>query len=214
MSIDTSLSIEAKSRDERGKSAARRQRAEGLVPVSVYGGDEEAACTTVVKREFTALLRVHGRNKIFTLNLNGESSPVKIADLQVDPVKGNLIHADLMRISMTEITNFEVTVKIVGDSDGVKTHGGILDVVKHTLEIRCLPTDLPDAIEVDVTPLGIGDHISVKELKISDKIEIMTDPDTVIATVVAPRVEEEAAPVVETVAEPEVIKKGKAEETE
>ena len=214
MGIDSNLSIEAKSRDERGKGATRRQRAQGLVPMTVYGGGKDAASAIVVRREFTALLRAHGRNKIFTLNFNGDTTPVKIADLQVDPVKGNLIHADLMRISLTEVTNFVLAIKIVGESTGVKSDGGILDVVTHSLDIRCLPTDLPDAIEVDVTPLGIGDHINVKDLKISEKIEVLTDPDTVVATVIAPRIEEEVAPVVEVAAEPEVIKKGKTEEPE
>lgn len=213
MSLDTSILLEAKSREERGKNAVRRLRAQGLVPVTVYGGGMEAASTTVVKREFAALLRAHGRNRILMLNFEGSSTPVKIADLQVDPVKGGLIHADLMRISLTEKTTFELPIKIVGESDGVKLHGGILDVVTHSLEIRCLPTDLPMAIEVDVSGLGVGDHLSVKDLTVSDKIEILSDPNTVVATITAPRVEEEAAPV-ETTAEPEVIKKGKTEEPE
>jgi large subunit ribosomal protein L25 len=213
MSLDTILLV-AKRREERGKNATRRLRAQGLVPVTVYGGGEDAASTTIVKREFTALLRTHGRNKIFTLNFDGSTTPVKIADLQVDPIKGTLIHADLMRISLTEKTTFELTIKIVGESDGVKTHGGIMDVVTHSLEIRCLPTDLPDGIEVDVTSLGVGDHISVKDLQVSDKIEVLSDPDKVVVTIGAPRVEEEVVPVEAPTAEPEVIKKGKTEEEE
>jgi large subunit ribosomal protein L25 len=213
MSLDTILLV-AKRREERGKNATRRLRAQGLVPVTVYGGGEDAASTTIVKREFTALLRTHGRNKIFTLNYDGSTTPVKIADLQVDPIKGTLIHADLMRISLTEKTTFELTIRIVGESDGVKTHGGIMDVVTHSLEIRCLPTDLPDGIEVDVTSLGVGDHISVKDLQVSDKIEVLSDPDKVVVTIGAPRVEEEVVPVEAPTAEPEVIKKGKTEEEE
>jgi large subunit ribosomal protein L25 len=213
MSLDTILLV-AKRREERGKNATRRLRAQGLVPVTVYGGGEDAASTTIVKREFTALLRTHGRNKILTLNYDGSTTPVKIADLQVDPIKGTLIHADLMRISLTEKTTFELTIRIVGESDGVKTHGGIMDVVTHSLEIRCLPTDLPDGIEVDVTSLGVGDHISVKDLQVSDKIEVLSDPDKVVVTIGAPRVEEEVVPVEAPTAEPEVIKKGKTEEEE
>lgn len=212
MSLDTSISLEARERDVRGKNASRRLRAQGLVPVTVYGGGQEAASTTIVKREFAAHLRNHGRNKIFTLNFMGTSTPVKIADLQVDPVKGTLMHADLMRISLTEKTTFEVPIKIVGESVGVKNSSGVLDVVTHSLDIRCLPTDLPESIEVDVTPLEIGDHLRLKDLKLSDQIEMLSDPETVLATVVAPRVEEEVAPPVEAAAEPEVIKKGKAEE--
>lgn len=210
MSIDTNLSINAKVREERGKNASRRLRAAGLVPVTIYGGGQEATSTTVVKREFTALLRNHGRNQIFTINVDGVPTTVKIADMQLDPIKSVLIHADLMRISMTEKSKFSVTIKIVGESEGIKLNGGVLDVVSHELEIRCLPGDLPSVIEADISALNIGDHLSVKDLKLSDKIEVLDDPDSVIATIVAPRVEE--TPVVETTAEPEVIKKGKIEE--
>jgi large subunit ribosomal protein L25 len=100
-------------------------------------------------------------------------------------------------------------VKIVGESEGVKLYAGILDIPTHSLEIRCLPGDLPSVIEVDVTALGLGDHFSVKDLNLGDAIEILAEPETVIATVVAPRAEEVVA---DAPAEPEVVKKGKTED--
>lgn len=213
MGFDISIALEAKPRSERGKNASRRLRAEGLVPVTVYGGGQESTSTTIVKREFTTLLRAHGRNMIFILNVDGAGMPVKIAEMQIDPVKGHLIHLDLMRISLTEKSKFEVPVRIVGEAEGVKNSSGILDLPTHSLEIRCLPADVPGAIEVDVTSLGTGDNFKVSDLKLDEKIEVLEDPETVIATVVALRIEE---PVVEAPAEvavePEVIKKGKAEE--
>jgi large subunit ribosomal protein L25 len=212
MSFDTNVSLTAKSRTERGKNAARRLRAAGFVPVTVYGGGLETASTTIAKREFATLLRTHGRNKVFVLNIDGSESPVKIADLQLDPIKGTLIHADLMRISLTEKSKFNVPIKMIGESEGVKLGGGILDVVNHTLEVRCLPGDLPAVVEVDVTNLVIGDHLSVKDLNLGDKIEILDDPNSVIVTLSAPRAEETPEVVTETTAEPEVIKKGKIEE--
>jgi large subunit ribosomal protein L25 len=212
MSFDTSVMLEATRRDDRGKNAARRLRAQGMVPVTVYGGGKEAESTMIAKREFAALLRNYGRNKVFTLKFEGAATPVKIAALQLDPVKGSLIHADLMRISLTEKTTFELPVRTIGEAEGVKTFEGILDLVTKTLDVRCLPTDLPEAIEVDVTPLGIGDHLYVKDLKISDKIEVLTEPEKVVVTVIPPRVEEEAPPAAEAAAEPEVIKKGKTDE--
>ena len=212
MSFDASVSLNVQDRTERGKNAARRLRANGLVPVTVYGGGNEAISGTINKREFAALMRAHGRNKIFNLTVGGAASSVKIADMQLDPIKGTLIHIDLMRISLTEKSDFEVTIKIVGEPEGVRTGGGILDIPTHSLKVRCLPTDLPDVIEVDVTKLNLGGHIEVKDLQLGDKIEIRTSGDVTIATVVAPRVEEEAAPTEEAPAEPEVIKKGKAEE--
>jgi large subunit ribosomal protein L25 len=215
MSLDSTISLEAKPRAERGKNASRRQRAQGLVPVTVYGGGKETASANIVKHEFAALLRGHGRNVIFTLNVDGAATPVKIADMQMDPVKGTLIHMDLMRISLTEKSKFEAPIKIVGEAGGVKHDGGVLEVVTHAIEVRCLPGDLPSSIEVDVTPLAIGDKIKVGDLKFDGKVEILDDPETVIATVVAPRAEEPAPEVVsEGAAEPEVIKKGKGEEAE
>ena len=210
MSIENSISLSAKNRAERGKNASRRLRADNLVPVTVYGGGLEATSATVTKRDFAALIRHHGRNVIFTLDVEGTATPVKIADVQIDPIKGFLVHADLMRISLTEKAKFDVPVKIVGEADGVKNFGGILDVPTHTLEIRCLPMEIPSVIEVDVTNLGLGDHLSVKDLKLGDKIELLDDPETVLVTVVSPKSEESAEGA--AAAEPEVIKKGKGED--
>lgn len=213
MSFDTNLSLAAQPRKDKGKNAARRLRAAGLIPATVYGGGSESVSTTLAKLEFAALLRKHGRNKIFTLSVDGVPTTVKIAELQLDPIRGTIIHADLMRLSMTEKSKFNVPVKLVGETEAVKLNGAILDQVNYSVEIRCLPGDLPAEIEADVTSLNLGDHLSVKDLKISDTIEILDDPDTVIVTVVAPREEEaaEAAPEAST-AEPEVIKKGKTDE--
>ena len=214
MSFDTNISLEATPRSERGKNASRRQRAQGLVPVTVYGGGKESVSTTIVRREFVALLRAHGRNVIFTLNVDGAGTPVKVAEMQLDPVKGTLIHMDLMRISLTEKSKFEVPIKIVGESGGVKNDGGILEVQTHSIEVRCLPRHLPSVVEVDVTPLSIGDNFRVGDLKLDGDIEILDDPETVIVTVVPPRIEEpEPEAAAEAAAEPEVIKKGKAEES-
>jgi len=212
MSVQNEILLKATKRDERGKNAMKRMRAAGLVPVTVYGGGKEAASSSIVKREFAALVRAHGRNKIISLDLDGAVTPVKVAELQLDPIKGSLMHIDLVRISMTEKTSFEVSVHLTGESEGVKMNGGVLDHVMHTLTIRCLPGDLPGEITVDVTTLGIGTHISVKDLHLDDKIEILNDPDTVICTVAAPRAAEEPSESAESSAEPEVIKKGKSEE--
>ncbi|MEK7833993.1 MAG: 50S ribosomal protein L25 [Acidobacteriota bacterium] len=213
MSFDNSISLNAKNRIEYGKNASRRLRAANLVPVTVYGGGGDATSATVPKREFAALIRHHGRNVIFTLDVEGSVGPVKIADVQIDPIKGFLVHADLMRISLTEKSKFDVKIKIVGEADGVKNFNGILDVPTHTLEIRCLPTDLPSVIEVDVTSLGLGAHLSVKDLNLGDKVEILDDPNKVLATVVSPRAEEPVEGADAAVAaEPEVVKKGKTEE--
>jgi large subunit ribosomal protein L25 len=211
MSFDTNISLNAQPRNERGKNAAGRLRREGLIPVTVYGGGQDTVAASVAKKELGAFVRAHGRHGIFNLNLEGASSPVKIAEMQLDPIKGGVWHLDLQRISLTERSEFEVTLKIVGEADGVKTYGGILEVVNHAIRVRCLPGDLLEHIDVDVTPLGLGQNIRVGDLNLDpEKYQVVTDAETVIVTVVAPRVEVE--PVAEAPAEPEVIKKGKAEE--
>ena len=209
MSFDTNVSLNAQPRTEKGKGAAGRLRRSGLIPVTVYGDGQDAISASIVKRELGAFVRKYGRHGIFTLNLDGGSSPVKIAEMQLDPIKGGVRHMDLQRISLTERSEFEVALKIVGEAEGVKMAGGILDVVSHAIHLRCLPSDLPEHVDVDVTPLGLGQNLRVSDLKLdADKFQIVTDSETVIATVVAPREEEVAAPT----AEPEVIKKGKAED--
>jgi large subunit ribosomal protein L25 len=217
MAFNTSISLEAKPRTGKGTNDSRRLRRDGLIPVTLYGAGDTAS-GTVGRRELAAILRSSsGRNTIFTVSLGSEATPVKIADLQLHPVHGQLIHADFMRISLTEKNEFEVPLKIVGEAIGVRQSAGLLDVPTHTLSISCFPGDLPDSIEVDVSHLQIGDHLRVSDLKIdTEKIEVLADPELLIATVVPPRVEEEpvveAAP--EVAGEPEVIKKGKTEEEE
>lgn len=209
MSFDASVVLETKPRTEIGKNAARRLRAAGMVPVTIYGhGDPTKGM--VAKRELAALLRAHGRNQIFNVSVDGQTSPVKIAEMQIDPVKGYVVHADLMRISLTEKTEFEVPVHLIGEPEGVKMQGGLLDHPAHTLKIRCLPTVLPDAINVNVSAMKLGAHLRAKELVLGEGIDLVSDADTIIATVISPKGEE--APVEAAPAEPEVLKKGKTEE--
>lgn len=211
MSIDTSILLNAQPRTERGKGAAGRMRRNGLIPVTVYGDGREAVAASIIKKELGTFVRAHGRHGIITLHLDGGTSTVKIAEMQLDPIKGHVWHLDLQRISLTERSEFEIALKIIGEPEGVKMATGILDVVSHAIKVRCLPGDLPEHIEVDVTALGLGQNLRVSDLKLdTDKFQVVTDADAVIATVVAPR--EEEAVVEATVAEPEVIKKGKVEE--
>lgn len=208
MSESTTIVLDAVTRQETGKNVSRRLRVAGQVPATLYGGGQSPVTSSVAKRELAALIRRHGRSKIINLNLDGTSVPVKIKSLQLDPVRDTVIHADFMRVDMTEVTSFTVPLRIQGEAEGVKTADGVLDVVLHSLEIRCLPGELPETIDVDVTSLGVGTHISVGDLKLAAGIQVVTDSEAVIATCISPRVEEP----VEAAAEPEVIKKGKTEE--
>jgi large subunit ribosomal protein L25 len=196
-----------------------------MIPAAVYGEGLDSVAVVVNAKEIANILRSDtGHNTIFKLALSndtGEPSTVIIKDWQVDPVKGRLLHADLLRLSMTEVTQVSVGVEPTGEPTGVKQQGGIFDLHLREVEIECLPGDIPERIQVDVSGLHIGDHVTVADLIYDrEKIKMLTDEHHVVAGVLAPRMIEEEAPkpVVEGEAaaaaapEPEVIKKGKTEE--
>lgn len=204
--MEAQLVIEAEPRARLGKGGARALRREGKVPVVVYGGDQrETLALAVHERDLMKILRsARGLNTIFQLQLHGDAVPVIIKDWQADPIKGTLLHADLMRIDMAKVTRVRIPVELVGEPIGVKAQGGLLDFATHHLEVECLPADIPESIRVDVSGLEIGDHVSVKDLNVGEKLRILDDPERVIVSVLAPRVEEVPAvtPAEEAVAPP------------
>ncbi len=202
--MEKQLVIDAEPRTRLGKGGARALRRAGKVPVVVYGGDRrETLALAVQERDLMKILRSpKGLNTIFQLQLQGATVPVIIKDWQADPIKGTLLHADFVRIDMTKVTRVRIPVELVGEPIGVKAQGGLLDFATHQLEVECLPADIPESIRVDVSALEIGDHISVKDLNVGERMRILDDPERVIASVLAPRVEEApaVAPVEEAVA--------------
>jgi large subunit ribosomal protein L25 len=192
-----------------------------MIPASVYGGGQDALAVAVNAREIAGILRSDtGHNTIFKLSVDGGAEPatVIIKDLQVDPVRGRLLHADLLRLEMNTATRVSVSVEIKGEPVGVKLEGGILETQIREVEIECLPGDIPDHLRVDVSNMHVGDHVTAADLIYDrDKVKLLIDEQQVIAGVLAPRLAEEAAPVVveaeaEATGEPEVIKKGKTDE--
>ena len=216
------ITINAATREGFGKSEARRLRKQGMIPIAVYGEGKDASAVAINAKEIANILRSDtGHNTIFKLALpngDGEPATVIIKDWQVDPVKGRLLHADLLRLSMTEVTRVEVAIEPVGEPVGVKLEGGILDLQMREIEVECLPGDIPEHLQVDVSNLHIGDHLTVADLVYDrEKIKVIADEHQIIAGVLAPRMVEEAAPAeaeAEAAAggEPEVIKKGKTED--
>jgi large subunit ribosomal protein L25 len=218
------LTINATARDGVGKGPTRRLRAQGMIPAAVYGEGGDAVTVAVSAKDIANILRSGtGHNTIFKLtlpNAAGEPDNVIIKDYQVDPVRGRLLHADLLRLSMTTLTRVSVSVETIGEPPGVKSEGGILELQLRELEVECLPGDIPQALTVDVSNLQIGDHVTVSDLVYDrDKVKVLADESQIVAGVMAPRMVEEVAPVVAVPegevaagAEPEVIKKGKAEE--
>jgi large subunit ribosomal protein L25 len=214
----TQIVVEAAPRPERGKNEARRLRQAGRVPAVLYGGQGEAITLAVNAKQVSAILRSEsGHNTLFQVQLVGKQEPAILKDWLVDPVTGKLLHVDLLRIAMDVRMKVRVPVHTFGEPAGVKQQGGVFEIVTREVEIECLPAEIPTEFKVDVSGLMLGKQLRAGELPIDTaKMKLLTEPERVLAHVVALRVEEEKP--VEAVAaeaaapaEPEVIKKGKKE---
>ena len=216
--------VSAQSRASRGKNEARRLRARGMIPAVVYGGKSEAVAVSVDPKTLLKVLRSEaGRNTILSLDLDdgGKTSAI-LKNWQVDPINEKFIHADFYRIAMDVALKLKVPIHTVGEARGVKVDAGILEIIMREVEVECLPGDIPERIDVDVSDLGIHGAVRVSDLKISDKVKILDEAEQIVVHVVS--VKEEAAPAVAAApaegeaaapaapAEPEVMKKGKKEE--
>jgi large subunit ribosomal protein L25 len=209
--------VEGAPRDTRGKNEARRLRVSGKVPATLYGGKGEALSLAVNTKQVTAILRSEsGHNTLFQVNLGGKQEPAIVKDWQVDPVTGNLLHVDLLRIAMDVRMKVKVPVHTFGEPSGVKVQGGVYEVVLREVEVECLPADIPTEFRADVSGLALNQSLRAGDLPIDKaKHKLVTDPQSVVSHVVALRAEEEkpveAAVAGAVPAEPEVIKKGKKE---
>ena len=210
--------VEAAPRAERGKNEARRLRASGRVPAVLYGGKGEAITLSVNTKQVNSILRSQsGHNTLFQVDLNGKHEPAILKDWLNDPVSGNLLHVDLLRVAMDVRMRVQVPVHTFGDPGGVKVQGGVFEVVTREVEIECLPGDIPSEFRADVSGLMLNDALRARDLQLDTaKMKLITDPEQVLAHVVTLKVEEEktaevAATEAATPAEPEVIKKGKKE---
>jgi large subunit ribosomal protein L25 len=215
--------VNAKSRDDRGKNAARRLRRQGLVPGIVYGGKGGNIAVAVDPKALQKVLRSEaGRNTILKLDIAGAGATNAILkDLQVDPIKENLLHADFYRIAMDVAIRVTVPINIRGEARGVKVDGGILELITREIEVECLPGDIPERIDVDVSELGLNGALRVSDLPSNAKVKILESADQVVVHVVSVKEEEAPAPAAAVAlegeaaaapAEPEVMKKGKKEE--
>lgn len=208
--------VQATLRVGRGKNDARRARRDGMVPITVYGGGAETVAAVAPLRDLAAILRSEsGRNTIFTIEVDGiGASEVMFHDRQIDPIKGRLIHADLTRLVKGQKIEVTVPLHLIGEPIGVKENAGVLEQIVREIEIKCQPRDIPDSLDVDVSHLDVHDVLHVSDIKVAEGIEILNDPELVIATVGIVKEEEVAAAPAEgeEPAEPEVIGKGKKEE--
>ena len=206
------------------KNAARRVRAAGKIPAVLYGAGRDAIAVEVDPKQISRILYSEtGHNTIFDVQVDGTpTAKAMIVDSQREPIKDQLIHIDMKRIALDKLLQVSVRVKLLGIPTGVKNEGGILDQVLREVEIECLPADIPNHIDVDVTGLAMHGVLRVSDLPHSDKIKYLKNEDATVAHVVAIREEVVAAPAegeaaavtgegAAAPAEPEVAKKGKAE---
>lgn len=214
----TQIVVEAAPRAERGKNEARRLRQTGRVPAVLYGGKGEPITLAVNAKQVGAILRSEtGHNTLFQVDLHGKQEPAILKDWLVDPVTGNLLHVDLLRVAMNVRMKVKVPVHTFGEPAGVKVQGGIFEIVTREVEIECLPGEIPKEFRMDVSGLMLGKQLRASDLPIDTaKMKLVTEPERVLVHVVALRVEEEkpaeaVAAEVAAPAEPEVIKKGKKE---
>ena len=212
--------VPAESRTDTGKNANRKLRSRGMIPGVLYATGKAAQAVQVSPGEIGTILKsAAGENTIFDLDISGKRRKVILKEFQQEPLKGRLIHADFYEVALDKILQVTVHVELQGVPVGVKVQGGVLDFITRELEVECLPGDIPEKIVVDVSELEMGKHLRVSDLQVPAKVTMLTEPDIVVAHVVAPRAEEapavvEAAAAPEAGAEPEVIKKGKTEEGE
>ena len=210
--------LQASTRSDTGKGAARTLRRQGKIPGVIYGHNRPAEPLVVDTAALHKMLvGIRAGTTVLDVVVDGRP-PVKalIREIQRDSVKpSEILHLDLYEVRADEKVTLSIPIHLVGIPDGVRNFGGVLDHVLRELEIEVLPTDIPEHVELDVTALTIGHSLFVRDLKV-EKAEILNDPDTPVCTVVAPRAEEAPAPVEEVVAptEPELIRKPKPEEGE
>jgi len=211
------ITVTAEVRNSRGKNEARRTRRLGKIPAVVYGAYQDPVPVAVSPKAIDQIIHSDtGYNTIFNLHIEGgENTPVMVVDQQVDPLRGTLLHADFKRIDLSRRIRVAVPVVTQGDARGVKTQGGLLEVVTRAIEIECLPDEIPEHFVIDVTELLIGQSKRAGEIPLSGSMRLLSSADAVLAHVVALRGEttaEEAAAAPAPTAEPEVVKKGKKEE--
>jgi large subunit ribosomal protein L25 len=188
--------VDVTSRAERGTGVARRLRRGGQIPAVVYGMNKPPVPVAVDPKIIDGILTSDsGENTVFQLRLDGHEDKrrhVMIREQQSDPVSGRLVHVDFLRVDMDKEVEVEVPLETVGIADGVKNQGGLLDFVVRSVQVSCMPADIPGHFAVDVTPLGVGDVFRVKDLEQDPKIRMLTDPQQALVVISGRPAEEEA----------------------
>ena len=201
-----SIELEAQKRELVGKSQNSLRR-EGFLPSVIYGHNFESIPIQIKYSDFEKVFKKAGESTLINLKIEGSEEPAIIKDIQKDPVSDKVIHADFYKVNLKEKIKAKIPLVLIGESEAVKA-GGVLIKTLSELEVEALPQDLPHELQIDISSLkNFGDHISVKDISLSDKVKIEVNPEDIVALVQEPKeevIEEAAAPSVEEV---EVIKK-------
>jgi len=209
--------LTAQRRTQVGRNAIKKIKADGMVPGVIYGSAQEPVNLQINGRELLNVLsRASGENILVELEiLDGsekQNALAMIQEIQHNPLQREIVHVDFHAVSANETVSAEVPIETVGEAVGVKVHGGLLEHILRYLEVECLPGDLPQVIEVDVTNLDVGQSLHVRELKLPSGVEAVTDAEQTVVAVVEARVEEEVVEPLVTPTAPEVITARKPEE--
>ena len=213
------VELKANLREEKGKELNKKLRNAGMVPGVVYRKGEETLSLKIDSKSLSKVLRTEaGENVIIKLFVEGDKNKIErivvIKEIQKDPVKDVLVHLDLNEISLTETLKVKVPIISKGEAAGVKQEGGVLQHVMWEVEVECLPTNIPDKIEVDITNLKIGETLSIKDILLPEGVKILGDPESIVFSVEHVKTVEEAvaAPVEGESLEPELIREKKEKE--
>jgi large subunit ribosomal protein L25 len=195
MATDTKL--EAALRTGTGKGVARKLRAAGRIPAVVYGGDEQPVHISLDTSAADYLFRnISVDNTIVDLDVEGEKESIQtlVREIQTHPWKATLIHVDFLRIQKGVAVELDVPVHLIGTPEGVKNEGGVLDQIIHDLAIRCIPSKIPEFIEVDVSHLALNEVMHISDVAFEEGVEVMIAQDRTICAVSMPRAVEEVEP--------------------
>lgn len=207
------VSLKAIERTPDRKGGARRMRRDGRVPAIMYGPDDVPQAISLDAKEVDIMFRRHGGSSIILdLEISGEKeshSRALVKEVQRHTVTGQVLHMDLMHVSATRKITVDVPIVLLGESKGVK-EGGVMEVILREIQVECLPGDIPDKLEYNVSEMDIGDSVHVRDLSIPG-VEILSDPDNVVLSLVPPTVYEEVKEEVAAEEEPELVSKEKEE---
>jgi large subunit ribosomal protein L25 len=215
--------VKTERRQGLGTNAARRLRAQGFVPAVLYGESMDTTALVLNKKDIVQILRLEsGENTIFKVAVGADTYDAMIKEIQVNPATDELQHVDLIRISMDKPIKVTVPVEHHGEPVGVKTEGGFVDFVTREVEVECLPRDIPESLDIDISELHINQSFKVQGMTVPAGVKVLTDPNTVLVLISMPHKEEEPFPgekpegevAAEEPKEPEVIKKERAEKEE